>query len=201
MGYYHQNPVSWPAAPTNGLMPFPHPNPYLYAGLFGYSLNEDPCFCLQYGGLQQPAPLFNPVAVPVYQPVARAKGLNAEEPTLMSKPTSMVQEHFSRFAVEKVSLTGANLQKEALHGEVECGNSAKSQGSGFSLFHFGGPVDLSTGHKSVTASSNGDNVGDFSSKSSVDQVDKDHDCNKKEATVIEEYNLFAASNTLRFSIF
>ncbi|KAG4991195.1 hypothetical protein JHK87_024652 [Glycine soja] len=201
MGYYHQNPVSLPAAPTNGLMPFPHTNPYLYAGPFGYSLNEDPRFCLQYGGLQQPTPLFNPVAFPVYQPIARAKGLNTEESTLMSKPTSMLPEHLNRSSVEKVSLTGANSQKAALNGEVGHGNSAKSKDSGFSLFHFGGPVDLSTGHKSATASSNGDNVGDFNLKSSVDQVDNDHECNKKEATVIEEYNLFAASNTLRFSIF
>nr|KYP38106.1 hypothetical protein KK1_040671 [Cajanus cajan] len=201
MGYYHQNPVSWPAAPTNGLMPFPHPNQYIYPGPFGYGLSEDPRFCLQYGGLQQPTPLYNPVAVPVYQPVARAKGLNTEELTLLSKPTSMSQECLNGSPVEKVSLTGANSQKAAMNGEVGHDNSAKFQDSGFSLFHFGGPVALSTCRKLATASSNGDNVGDFDAKSSIDQVDNDHGCNKKETTVIEEYNLFAASNTLRFSIF
>ncbi|KAK7392776.1 hypothetical protein VNO78_21224 [Psophocarpus tetragonolobus] len=191
MGYYHQNPVSWPAVPTNGLMSFPHPNPnpYLYAGPFGYSLSEDPRFCLQYGGLQQPTPVFNPVAVPVYPPVARAKGLNTEELTLMSKPTSVPQEHLNRSTVEKVSLTRANSQKVSLKGEVGHANSAKLQESGFSLFHFGGPVDI--------PNSNGDSVEEFDSKSSVDQVDNGHGCNKKE-TIIEEYNLFAGS---RFSIF
>ncbi|KAL2326903.1 hypothetical protein Fmac_020330 [Flemingia macrophylla] len=204
MGYYHQNPVSWSAAPTNGLMPFPHPNHYLYpSGPFGYSLSEDPRFCLQYGGLQQPSPVYNPVTVPVYQPVARAKGLNTEELTVISKPTSMPEtlEGLNGSPAEKVSLTGANSEKAALNGEVGHGNSAKFQDSGFSLFHFGGPVALSTCRKSATASSNGDNVGDFDSKGSVDQVDNDNGCNKKDTTVIEEYNLFAASNTLRFSIF
>ncbi|KAK7355089.1 hypothetical protein VNO80_14334 [Phaseolus coccineus] len=197
MGYYHHNPVSWPAAPTNGLVPLQYPNPYLYSGPFGYSLNEDPRFCLQYGGLQQPTPLFNPVSVPVYQPVARAKGLNTEEPIRMSKPTSMLQEHLNRSAVGRVSLAGANSQKAAMNGEVGHDNSAKSQDTGFSLFHFGGPADLSTCHKLATASSNeGDNVADFKTKSSVDQVD-----NENETTVMEEYNLFAASKSLRFSIF
>ncbi|CAJ1967405.1 unnamed protein product [Sphenostylis stenocarpa] len=198
MGYYHQNPVSWPAAPTNGLVPFPHPNPYLYAGPFGYSLNDDPRFCLQYGGLQQPTPLFNPVSVPVYQSVARAKGLNTEEPIRMSKPTSMLQEHLNRSAEGRVSLIGANSQKAAANGEVGHGNSAKLQDTGFSLFHFGGPADISTCHKSTTLSSNdgGDNVGDLNTKTSVDQV-----INEKETTVMEEYNLFAGSKSLRFSIF
>jgi len=187
VGYYHHNPVSWPAAPTNGLVPIPHPNPYLYSGPFGYGLNEDPRFCLQYGGLQQPTPLFNPVSVPVYQAVARAKGLNNEEAAIrMSKPTSMMQEHLNLSAVGRVS------QKAAMNG-----NSGNSQDTGFSLFHFGGPADLSSSHKLANASSNdGDNVGDFNTKSCVDQVH-----NENETTVMEEYNLFAASKSLRFSIF
>ncbi|XLR54131.1 hypothetical protein S83_004803 [Arachis hypogaea] len=41
MSYFHQNSISWPAAPTNGLMPYPHPNHYLYAGPLGYGWNED----------------------------------------------------------------------------------------------------------------------------------------------------------------
>ncbi|XP_061339592.1 uncharacterized protein LOC133286215 isoform X2 [Gastrolobium bilobum] len=202
IGYYHQNQVSWPVASTNGLMPFPHPNHYLYAGPLGYSLNEDPHFCLQYGALQQPTPPFNPAAVPAYQPVARANGLNAEEPMQMSKPATM-QEQLNGSIAERVVPPGANSKKSALNGEVGHGNSAKLQenNGGFSLFHFGGPVALSAVCKSTAESSNGDNAGDFSSKCSADPVEKDHACNKKETTVIEEYNLFAASNTLRFSIF
>lgn len=79
MGYFHQHPVSWTAAPPNGLMSFPHPNHYLYAGPPGYSLNEDPHFCLQYSALQQLTPLFNPGGILVYHPISRANDLNAGE--------------------------------------------------------------------------------------------------------------------------
>ncbi|WJX78721.1 hypothetical protein P8452_61910 [Trifolium repens] len=201
MGYFHQNPVSWPAAPTNGLMPFPHPNHYLYAGPLGYGLNEDPHFCMQYGSLQQPTPLFNP-AIPVYQPVAQANVLNSEEWTRVSKPASL-QEHINGSFAERAVSSGNNLKKPVFSGEVKHNRSAKSQENNgdFSLFHFGGPVALSAGCKSALASSNGDAVGDFSLKSSADHAEKVHTCNKKETTTIEEYNLFAASNNLRFSIF
>lgn len=200
MGYYHQNPVSWQSAPANGLMPFVHPNNYLYSGPLGYNLTEDPRFCLQYGALQQPTPQFNSAAIPVYHPVARAKGLNGEELSQISKSASM-QDHFNESIAERVVPVAANSRKSALNGEDRYGNSAKSQESngGFSLFHFGGPVAFSNERKTVAASS--ENVGDFNSKISLDQVEKDRGCSKKETAFVEEYNLFAASNTLRFSIF
>lgn len=111
----------------------------------------------------------------------------------MSKPTSMLQEHLNISTVGRVSLSGANSQKAAMNGEVGDGNYAKKQDTGFSLFHFGGPADLSTCHKLPNASSN---VGDFNKKSFVDEVH-----NEKETSVMEEYNLFAGSKSLRFSIF
>lgn len=197
--YYHQNPVSWPIAPTNGSMPFLHPNHYLYGGSLGYR------------ALQQPTPLFNSASIPVYQPVARAKGLNAEELTQTPKPAS-VQEHFNGANAERVIPDTTNSKKAALNRENGHGNSANlqdSNGGGFSLFHFGGPVALSTGCKTATAStdqvgkdhgSNGDDVGYFNSQSLSEQVEKDHGSNK-ETAVMEEYNLFAATNTLRFFIF
>ncbi|KAL5134949.1 hypothetical protein HKD37_03G007980 [Glycine soja] len=201
MGYFHQNPVSWPAAPTNGLIPFPHSNPYLFAGPLGYGLNEDPRFSLRYGALQQPTSLFNP-GVPVYQPVARANVLNAEERTQVSKPASL-PEHLNGSVAEMVFPAGPISKRPASHGEVRHDNSSKplENKNDFSLFHFGGPVALSTGCKSAFTSLNGDTVGDFSSKSSADHVEKVHNCNKKETPAMEEYNLFAASNNLRFSIF
>jgi len=193
MGYFHQNPVSWPGAPTNGLVPFPHTNPYLYASPLGYGLNEDPRFCLQYGALQQPAPIFNP-AVPVHQPVARPSVLNAELRSRVSKPASLPQHH--GYFAERVVTTGTISKKPALYGEVMHDNSAKSleNNDDFSLFHFGGPVALSTGCKSVHTSLNGDSVGDFGSKGSADHVENVHNCNKKETPAMEEYNLFATSN-------
>lgn len=58
----------------------------------------------------------------------------------------------------------------------------------FSLFHFGGPVALST-----RGSKSGDYVfGDLTGNCKK---------KKKESIVGEEYNLFAKSNSLRFSIF
>ncbi|XP_058771305.1 uncharacterized protein LOC131644741 [Vicia villosa] len=202
MSYYHQNPVPWPsAAPTNGLVPILHPNQYLYAGPLGYNLNEDPRYCLQYGSLQQPTPQFNHAAIPVYHPVARAKGLNGEELTQTSKPSSM-QDHMHESIAERFVPHAPNSRKAVLSGEDRHGhgNSAKSQDSnnGFSLFQFGGPVAFSNQCKRAAASS--DYVGDFNSKSFPDQVEKDHGCNKKENAFIEEYNLFAASNTW-FTIF
>ncbi|KAL2320877.1 hypothetical protein Fmac_029846 [Flemingia macrophylla] len=195
MGYLHQNPVSWPAAPTNGLMAFPHSN-YLYAGPLGYGLNEDPRLCLQYGALQQPTPLCNP-AVPVYQPVARTNVLNAEGRSQVSQPASLLEHPNGSFAGRAVSAGGISTRP------VWCDKSAKSleNNNDFSLFHFGGPVDLSRGCKSALASLNGDTAVDFSTKSSADHVEKVHNCNKKETPVMEEYNLFAAGNNLRFSIF
>ncbi|XP_027915180.1 uncharacterized protein LOC114174541 [Vigna unguiculata] len=194
MGYFHQNPVSWPGAPTNGLIPFPHTNPYLYASPLGYGLNEDPRFCLQYGALQQPTPIFNP-AVPVHQPVARANVLNAEVRTRVSKPASLLQ-HLNGSFAERVVPAGTISKKPALYGEVIHDNSAKSldDNNDFSLFHFGGPVALSKGCKSAHTSLNGDTVGDFGSKGSADQVENVHSCNKKETPAMEEYNLFATSN-------
>ncbi|CAK8570945.1 unnamed protein product [Lathyrus sativus] len=200
MSYYHQNPASWPpVAPTNGLMPVLHPNQYMYAGPLGYNLNEDPRYCLQYGSLQQPTPQFNHAAIPVYHPVVRAKGLNGEELNQTSKPSSM-QDHLHESIAERFVPYAANSRKAVLSGEDRHGhgNSAKSQDSNndFSLFHFGGPVAFSNQCKGAAASS--DYVGDFNSKGFPD--DKDHGCNKKENAFIEEYNLFAASNTW-FTIF
>ena len=85
--------------------------------------------------------------------------------------------------------------------DLECRRRSNQLNNDFSLFHFGGPVALSTGCKSAFTSLNGDTVGDFSSKSSADHVEKVHNCNKKETPAMEEYNLFATSNNLRFSIF
>ncbi|CBI29995.3 unnamed protein product, partial [Vitis vinifera] len=172
MSYYHQNPVSWPAASANGLMPFPHPNHYLFTSPLGYGLNGSSRLCMQYSALQHlTPPVLNPGQLPVYHPITKANGVNSEEQ-------------------EKIFKTG---------GAQEAFNEAKKERS-FSLFHFGGPVALSTGNKVNPVPSKEGNVGDYSSKFSADHVDGDHACNKKETT-IEEYNLFAASNGMKFSFF
>ncbi|XP_021893973.1 uncharacterized protein LOC110811715 [Carica papaya] len=202
MGYYHQNPVSWPGAPTTGLMPFPHPNHYLYGGPLGYGVNGNSRLCMQYGAMQHvPTPLFNPGTIPVYHQVAKTNGLNTEEWAKISKP-GVTQETFQEGNTEKVVMSKPQHTEEVPargggqinnSGNLDVGNNA-----GFSLFHYGGPVDLKTGCKSNPSLSKDEILGDFSLQFSADHVDKNHACNKKESD-IEEYNLFATSN--RFSFF
>lgn len=81
------------------------------------------------------------------------------------------------------------------------GGPQTNSNENFSLFHFGGPVALSTGSKSNPANSKDRILGDFFSG---DHIFGDPTCNskkEKENTICEEYNLFATSNSLRFSIF
>ncbi|KAH8485534.1 hypothetical protein H0E87_027100 [Populus deltoides] len=201
MGYYHhQTPVSWPAAPANGLMPFPQPNHYLYAGSLGYGLNGNSRFCMQYGPVQHLAtPVFNPGPVPVYQPVAKEYGLNSEVRT----ETRMMQETLTEANKERMVPAKSRSTEAPPSGESgKVDNSAKlpNGNSGFSLFHFGGPVALSTGCKSDPVPSKNGIIGEFSSKVTTNQIENDPACNKKEIAM-EEYNLFAASNGIRFSIF
>ncbi|KAL4578264.1 hypothetical protein LXL04_014384 [Taraxacum kok-saghyz] len=64
----------------------------------------------------------------------------------------------------------------------QMGNCEKTKGNtGFSLFHFGGPVDISNGSVEIDSG-----------------LESGHGCGK-EVVEMEEYNLFAASNGIRFS--
>ncbi|XP_057488961.1 uncharacterized protein LOC130774941 [Actinidia eriantha] len=188
MGYYHQSPVTWPPGPANGLIPFPPPNHYVFASPFGYGINGSSL--MQCGAVQHITPsLLNPSQAPIYQPVVKANGINSKDQTKFSKPCG-VQE----------SLGESNMQKKDGNGGGN-GNSEKLQNgnSGFSLFHFGGPVALSTEYKSNPVPSKDGTVEDLSSKFSEDHGEDDRACNKKDN--IEEYNLFAASNGIKFSFF
>ncbi|KAF4368998.1 hypothetical protein F8388_013327 [Cannabis sativa] len=202
VGYYHQNPVSWPVAPNNGIMPFSHPNHYMYAGPLGYSMNGNSRFCMQYSPVQHlPTPLFAPGPVPFYQPIAKANVINSEEPTQISKPHA-VQEASNASTEDCTSSVGAHAT-HALSGEIcQSDDSGKLHtiDNSFSLFHFGGPVALSTGCNSIPVPSKEEIVGDFSSKAPTDNGENNPACNKNKTTV-EEYNLFAASNGIRFSFF
>ncbi|KAE8674283.1 metal tolerance protein 4 [Hibiscus syriacus] len=191
MSFYHQNPVSWPATPSNGLVPFAPPNPYLYTGPLGYGLNRNSHLCMQYGTLQHlAAPPFNPGHVPVYQPVLEANGLYAEEQTQISK-SGTENKAFTELNAERVVPGRLHATEAAANGEGKqndvCSKSHTDDTS-FSLFHFGGPVALK------------DEIVEELSQFSADCVENGHGCNKKKSTV-EQYNLFAASNGIRFSFF
>ncbi|XP_044508245.1 uncharacterized protein LOC123227486 [Mangifera indica] len=195
MGYYHQNPVPWSAAPANGLMPFLHTNHYLYAGPLSYGLNGNSRMCMQYGGLPHvPTPVFNPSLVPLYQSVTKANDL--DEQTHFSK-AGVAQEALNDANIKRASPTRSRLSDASANAEGGQSDDFDKLGNdNFSLFHFGGPVALSTGCKLNSMPSKDEIVGNFSSQFSVDHVKNDHACKKE--TTIDEYNLFAATNGIRF---
>uniref|UniRef100_A0A1J3EQY3 Uncharacterized protein n=1 Tax=Noccaea caerulescens TaxID=107243 RepID=A0A1J3EQY3_NOCCA len=201
MGYYHQAPVPWSAAPANGLMPFPHSNHYVYTSPLGYSLNGESPLCMQYGAPlnhHSAAPYFNsgPGPVPVFHPFAETNPM-----------MSFVDQAQALEPLEHSSLKEANERNLNRVFPMEIPSSRGLQtdsDENFSLFHSGGPVALSTGSKSNHAHSKDGILGDFSLRFSGDHLFGDPNGNnkkEKESIVGEEYNLFATSNSLSFSIF
>ncbi|XP_065857086.1 uncharacterized protein [Euphorbia lathyris] len=198
LNYYHQNPVAWPSAPPNGLMPFPHANHYLYAAPLNYGLNGNSRLCMQYGPMQHLAtPMFNPGPVPVYQPIGKANVLNAEEhpKACTVQEISTETNTQAKKASAKPCLADAPPRTEG--GKTDISAKLHVSNTNFSLFHFGGPLALSAGCKQDPLPSRD---GNLSSKISANEVENDPACIKKENTM-EEYNLFAASNGIRFSFF
>lgn len=201
MGYYHQSPLSWPAAPTNGFMAFPPPNHYVFASPFGYGLNGN-SHLMQYGSLQHPTPqMLNRNHVPVFQSVAHSNGINGKDHMKISNVGGTKEAHAGP-NVQRVVSNG--LQQRETPATAKKGMNLKTEGSdvrntGFSLFHFGGPVDIPPSLKSEPASLKEETGTDLSSKLSADHDEGDQTCNKKNS--IEEYNLFAASNGIKFSFF
>lgn len=182
VGYYHQNPVSWPVGHTNGLISYPPSNHYLFANAYGYGLNGS-ARLMQYGTLQPlPPPLHNHADAPVFQQVSQ---VNAKEHTEVAHLTALKE-------VQKSSKKAATVEGDAKPSvkpdKMVMGNDA------FSLFHFGGPVALSTGHQTdpVTLEEG------FLGRTSPEFDDGDISCNKDS---VEEYNLFAANHGIKFSIF
>ncbi|KAI3723263.1 hypothetical protein L2E82_34727 [Cichorium intybus] len=158
VGYYHQGSVPWVAAAANGLMPIPlaPPHPNHYLYPSPFGYNwNGNSQFLHYTPLTPP--LLNHGQHPVYQPIPQVK------------------EHPKVFETSSPASKGQN------------GNFKKSMkgNTGFSLFHFGGPVDLSNGSVEIDTGHGLKGLGDGH-------------CGK-DAVEVEEYNLFAASNGIRFS--
>lgn len=201
VGYYHHSPISWSTASANGLMTYPHPNQYLFPSPFGYGLNGlngDSHFCMQYGPVQHlVSPFMNNNQIPMYHPVPRANYLNPVDQANALKPDG-VRDHLSGESRQENPIPTACHPTDAPPtGVVEKGdeNGLNSGNAGFSLFQFGGPVALPTYRPNLISPDEG-KVDDISSC----RVEGDQACSKKETT-IEEYNLFAASNGIQFSIF
>ncbi|CAL1370958.1 unnamed protein product [Linum trigynum] len=183
MGYYHQNPVSWPAAAT---MPFHHPNQYLYASPMGYSLNGNSRLCVPYGPMQHvTTPVFNPSPTQqAYQPVSKATGFTTEE----WAQSCRVQESLSQ---------EAHGEKRVQRGKIDNFAKLNTGNNDFSLFQFGWPLAPSKGEGAI-----GDGALKVSAAAAAaDRIEQDSEHNKRGETVVEEYNLFAASKSIKFSFF
>ncbi|KZV37916.1 hypothetical protein F511_12198 [Dorcoceras hygrometricum] len=192
---YHPSSLNWPAGSTNGLMSLPHTNHYLFPNSFGYGLNGN-AGLMQYGTLQHPPPpLLNPSHIPFFQPVAQVKVVS---PKAHAKVCNLSGQRELQQNIEKMAETDPNPAKPPM--VVDAIQNEKSNkvdmedNQGFSLFHFGGPVGLSTGFNVDTASIREGIAWNSSAKC----PDGDQFYNKKD--VIEEYNLFAASNGIKFSL-
>ncbi|KAJ9541370.1 hypothetical protein OSB04_027876 [Centaurea solstitialis] len=172
VGYYHHGPVPWVVAATNGLVPLPHPNHYLFPSSFGYGV----------GNLQPLAPpLHNRGQLPVYQSVPQVNGMNMKEHAKVPGPQNRekLQKAFSHPSETAVASPAKSINEDS--------EKTRKGSTGFSLFHFGGPVARSNGKEE-----NGCSDGGYSS------IESGHAC-AKDAAEVEEYNLFAASNWLQFS--
>jgi hypothetical protein len=123
--------------------------------------------------------------------------------TQISKPGAG-QEASSEANTKKAVPAGPHPKEVPRNEEAgQVDNSAKLHmgNTGFSLFHFGGPVALSTECKSNVMPRKEGMIGDFSQEYPTDHVESDHASNKKESTMEEYKYLFAASNGIKFSFF
>lgn len=194
VGYYHQNSVPWSTASANGLVAYPHPNPYLLTSPIGYGLNGDPHFCMQYGQ-HLASPFMNSHQIPVYQPIHTSKLVHPQEQA-KALEINRVRDPLGESRRDNV-VAGHHPTEASSMGGSEKRNLTQmdTRNTGFSLFQFGGPVALPT-YRSSVQSSDEQKTDEISSC----HVESDLGCSKEE-TKIEEYNLFAARNGIQFSIF
>lgn len=201
MGYYHHSPVSWSAPPTNGYVAYSHPNHYVFASPFGYSLNGNGHF-MQYGTLQHlNPPILNRSHFPAaFQPVAQKNEPIVKEQAKRAHPgvfkEVLCEENMPRVVSGGQQPNGMNLKAEARKNVKS--DKGHAGNTGFSLFHFGGPVALSTGFKSGPAALKEENGVSLTLPAGAREAVEEA-CNEKNS--VEEYNLFAAKNGIKFSFF
>lgn len=199
--YAHQNLVSWAPFPASGF--YPYANSYLYPSPLGCGLDANRSFYVPYEAMQRlTPPVINggpaPFPNPAYQPVTPVNGISPEENP--QPPKQSVGREVSDAVISREKIVSARASRPSehhrQHGGLKADVSTRScqENSGFSLFHFGGPIALS----SISKSSEGGTIPDISSVVSPDTAQGIHD---EKETAIEEYNLFAASSAMRFSIF
>ncbi|KAK4789900.1 hypothetical protein SAY86_017204 [Trapa natans] len=205
MGYYtHQSLVSWAPFSASGFYPYassflcPAPAPV------GCGLDANQNFYAPYEGTQHLTPPAinrgpSPFPNPVCPPVIPVNGISS--PKNHQPPVQTMSQGVSDAVISK-ERTGLSRVSKALehpqHGGGKGDRPAKpfQEDSSFSLFHFGGPIALS----SISKSLEGGEISDIGSVIPAETAELLQGCNEKE-TFIEEYNLFATSNSPRFSYF
>ncbi|KAL8162280.1 hypothetical protein V2J09_013769 [Rumex salicifolius] len=195
MGYYHQTQqVPWPTALPNGILPYAHPNPYLYTP-FSYTLTGESNYCMPYNAVQHlPSPLLNASQVRVYQPPHHTSSPSPfhEQKSFPTNVTGIMNLGSESKPEKTVQTESVDKQKTA---DFQSGNT------GFSLFKFSGPVPRA--NSTIKPEKEALNEGFLEVRSSdlaTDNSDGDKACSNKD-TDIEEYKLFAASKGIEFSFF
>ncbi|KAL7613539.1 hypothetical protein Lser_V15G06482 [Lactuca serriola] len=159
VGYYHQSPVPWVTSAANGLMPMPFPPPHPNHYLFPSPIGYN------WNGNSQFLP-YSPLAPPLVN--------HSQHPMYQSVP------HVNK--VIEIETASPPI-KGGQNGNCEKTMKGNTE---FSLFHFGGPVDVSNGSVEIDSGVGLKGLGDG------------YACGK-DVVEVEEYNLFAASNGIRFS--
>ncbi|KAK4783742.1 hypothetical protein SAY86_018110 [Trapa natans] len=202
MGYYtHQNLVSWAPFPASGF--YPYANSFLYPAPVRCGVDANQSFYVPYEAMQHLTPVINsrpsPFPTPAYPSAAPVNGISSLENH--QPPVQSASREVSDAVISKEKTVSARALKPLERpqdggGKGDLPTKPFQEDSSFSLFHFGGPIALS----SISKLPESGTISDIGPVVSAETVELLQGCDEKE-TVIEEYNLFAASNGLRFSIF
>lgn len=204
VGYYqHHSPLSWHAPPTNGFMAYPQPNHYVFSNPYGFGNGH----FMQYSTLPHFSPPIlnnnhNRSHLPAFQPVAQKNDPNVKEAMVkMAHPGPGVfkevngEKNMPRVVSGGQQPNGMNLEAAEARKNVKCADQGDAGDAGFSLFHFGGPVALSTGCNCDPVALKEEN----GVSSTVPAEAVEACCNEKNS--MKEYNLFAAKNGIKFPFF
>ncbi|XP_031497437.1 uncharacterized protein LOC116262325 [Nymphaea colorata] len=213
VGYY-QTATAWPAASTNGLMPFPQPDRFLVSQPLGFGLqtNGSSRFCMTYGAYQTLPPALNAGQLPLYP---FKTSMDLREHSRPSKPViyeandvwlssesnalPMVNNHFGIPFHKSHSHIGPEHFSHLQDGKV--GNFTSHDERTFSLFHFGSSTERPAGFPVKPAPLKEEVIGDLRSCSQISPPIQSGVAQTKEEGKVEEYSLFAASKGSRFAFF
>ncbi|CAN6465341.1 unnamed protein product [Victoria cruziana] len=211
IGYY-QVATAWPAAATNGLMPFPHPDRLLVSKPlgFGFQTNGSSPFCMAYGAYQPLPPTLNAGQLPLYpfktsmelkEHSRTSKPVTYEANELWlssdSNPLPTVNNDFGIPFQTSRGYIGRDLFSNLRDGKV--GNFTPYNEQAFSLFHFGSSTEKSAAFRLNPASLKEEVADDLRSCSQISPPVQDGVAQTREEGKVEEYSLFAASKGSRFA--